>query len=108
MDEHDEKVEEFISLAAIKCKTESRLYSRKIKMPLKVNPTPVYLETAPAPWDNKNIAPFVSPYAAFDFHKYSLLVVASTTNQSNWKTYADLFIKMKIKSSILIIPESVV
>ena len=79
-----------------------RKHSRKLAMPLSPNPDPIPLWDAPAPWDNKNIAPFSSPYHHFDFHKDSLLVIASSSNNSNWQRYIEIFTNIKIKTGLLI------
>ena len=105
MEENDNKVREFVNLIEMHSKTDTGLYSRKIEMPFPNNPNPVQLEKAPPPYNNKDVAPFVSPFDHFDFHKDAIIIVASKTNPKNWITYAKLFPKMKIKNSILVFPE---
>ena len=105
MDKQDRKVNDFINMIEIKSKTDFGLYSRKIEMPLALNPNPVQLEKAPPPYDSKDVAPFVSPYDNFDFHKDSIIIVASKSASENWITYSKVFPKIKIKNAILVFPE---
>lgn len=105
MDEMEESVRRFVKTIEFQSKSGYGLYSRKIQVPLPLNPKPIFLEKAPPPFDNKDVAPFVSSYDHFDFHKDSIVVVASQRNPKNWRRYVEIFSSMKIKNSIFVIPE---
>ena len=99
----DPEVVQFLQIFEHMSKLQNSIYSRKkLYENLDKVKSSYPLEKPPSQYNTDNISPYESPYQQTNFQKDSFILLASASNPTSWKTYLDILVNTKIKSSLLV------